>query len=63
MEEGLRAFNEKMKLKHNVHIFLDNATCHLQIELSNVQHAWFFPNTASVHQPMEQGVTKFIKLT
>jgi hypothetical protein len=43
MEEGLRAFNAKMKLKHNVHIFLDNATCHPQIELSNLQHAWFFP--------------------
>jgi hypothetical protein len=58
VKKGLRAFNAMTKqLKHNVLIFLDNVTCHPQTELSNVEHAWFFPNTAIVSQPMEQGVT------
>jgi hypothetical protein len=64
MEKGLTAFNAKTKQqKHNVLIFMDNVTCHPHTELSNVQHAWFFPNTANVSQPMEQEVTKFIKLS
>jgi hypothetical protein len=40
MEKGLRAFTAKTKQqKLNVLIFMDNMTCHPQIELSNVQQA------------------------
>jgi hypothetical protein len=63
MEEGLRAFNAKIKQqKHNVLIFLDNATCHPRIELSNVELAWFFSNTVCVSQPIDEGVIKWVKL-
>ncbi len=57
MEEWLRNFNARMKREHRkVILFLDNATCHPRIRLSNVQLAWFPPNTTSVTQPMDQGV-------
>jgi len=37
-------------------LFLDNASCHPHITLSNEQLAWFPPNTSSCTQPMDQGV-------
>ena len=42
-------------------MFLDNATCHPKIDLSNVKLAYFPPNTTSVTQPMDQGVIYTLK--
>ena len=42
-------------------LFLDNATCHPKIDLSNVKLAYFPPNTTSVTQPMYQGVIYTLK--
>jgi hypothetical protein len=63
MEEWLTAFNGRMK-KQNWHVllFLDNATCHPHIKLSDVRLAWFPPNTTSVSQPMDQGIIRKRKL-
>jgi hypothetical protein len=36
--------------------FLDNATCHPKVALSNVKIAWFPANARSVLQPMDVGV-------
>lgn len=63
MEEWLMAFNGRMKRqKRHVLLFLDNATCHPHIQLSNVKLAWFPPNTTSLSQPMDQGVIQNIKV-
>jgi ABC-type phosphate transport system auxiliary subunit len=49
-------FNAKMKEKNrNVILFLDNATCHPKVTLSNVKIAWFPANATSVLQPMVMG--------
>ena len=46
MEEWLHSFNGKMKSEgRKVILFLDNATCHPKIHLSNVKMAYFPPNT------------------
>ena len=59
MEEWLTAFNGRMKMQNrHVLLFLDNATCHPHIKLSNVRLAWFPPNTTSVSQPMDQGIIR-----
>ena len=42
--------------------FLDNATCHPHIKLSNVRLAWFPPNTTSVSQPMDQGIIRNVRV-
>jgi hypothetical protein len=36
MEEWLNMFNAKMKENRNAILFLDHATCHTKITLSNV---------------------------
>jgi hypothetical protein len=51
MEEWLNMFNGEWKC----HPFLDNATCHPKVTLSNVKIAWFPTNGANV-QPMDVGV-------
>ncbi|XP_053555972.1 tigger transposable element-derived protein 6-like [Bombina bombina] len=57
MSEWLKIFDRKMKREgHKVILFLDNATCHPHLKLSNVKLAWFPANTTSVTQPMDQGV-------
>jgi hypothetical protein len=50
-----------MQTRH-VFFFLDKATCHPHIELSNVRLAWFPPNTTSVSQPMDQGIIRNVKV-
>jgi hypothetical protein len=63
MEEWLKGFNERMKQqKRSILFFLDNATCHPHLGLSNVQLAWFPPNTTSVTQPMDQGMINCVKV-
>jgi len=57
MEQWLRYFNADMRSQNrNVLIFLDNAACHPNIELSNMKILMLHPNTTSITQPMEQGV-------
>jgi hypothetical protein len=63
MEDWLKGFNERMKQqKRRILWFLDNATCHPHLELSNVQLAWFPSNTTIVTQPMDQEVINCVKL-
>jgi len=63
MEEWLTAFNGRMKMQNrHVLLFLDNATCHPHIKLSNMRLAWFPPNTTSVSQPMDQGIVQNVKV-
>ena len=63
MEEWLTAFNGRIKMQNrHVLLFLDNATCHLHIKLSNVRLAWFSPITTSVSQPMDQGIVRNVKV-
>jgi hypothetical protein len=57
MEEWLNMLNEKMKKENrNAILFLDSATCHPKVTLSNVKIAWFPANATSVLQPMDMGV-------
>ena len=42
-------------------LFLDNAIFHPHIKLSNMQLAWFPPNTISVSQPKDQGIVRNVK--
>jgi hypothetical protein len=63
MEEWLKGFNERMRQqKRSILLFLDNATCHPHLELSNVRLAWFPPNTTNVTQPMDLGVINCVKV-
>jgi hypothetical protein len=49
MEEWLNMFNAKMKNENrNAILFLDNATSHPKVTLSNVKIAWFPANATSV---------------
>jgi hypothetical protein len=41
---------------------LDIAICQTHIELSNMQPAWFLPNTTNVSQPVDQGIIRNPKL-
>jgi hypothetical protein len=59
MEEWLNMFNAKMKKENrNVIFFLDNATCHPKVTLSNVNIAWFPANATRVLQPLDMGTFK-----
>jgi hypothetical protein len=42
-------------------IFLDNATCHPDIKLTNIQPSFLPPNTSSICQPLDLGVIKAFK--
>jgi len=62
MEEWLTALNGRMKMQNrHVLLFLENATCHPHIKLSNMRLAWFPPNTTSVSQPVDQGIIRNVK--
>jgi hypothetical protein len=57
MEEWLNMFNAKIKKENrNAILFLDNATCHPKVTLSNVKIAWFPANATSVLQPTNMSV-------
>jgi hypothetical protein len=50
-------FNAKVKKENRtVILFLDDATCHTKVILSNVKISWFPANATSVLQPMDLGV-------
>lgn len=62
MEEWILSFNGRMKSQgRKVILFLDNATCHPRIDLSNVKLAYFPPNTTSITQPIDQGIIYTLK--
>jgi hypothetical protein len=62
MIEWLNVLNRKMKnLNRKVALFLDNATCHPDIKLTNIQLPFLPPNTSSVCQPLDLGVIKSLK--
>jgi hypothetical protein len=62
MEEWLKGFNERMRQqKRSIPLFLDSATRHPHLQLSNVRLAWLPPNTISVTQPMDLGVMNYVK--
>jgi hypothetical protein len=63
MEEWLNMFNANMKKEtRNATLFLDNATCHPKVTLSNVKITWFPANATCVLQPMDMGVIYTFKL-
>jgi len=62
MEQWLQYFNADMRSQNrNILLFLDNATCHPYIELSNIKIHMLPPNTTSVSQPIDQGVIDTFK--
>lgn len=62
MTEFLEKLNRKMKRAgRKVLLFLDNATPHPDLSLSNVQLVFFPPNTSSVCQPLDLGIIKNFK--
>jgi hypothetical protein len=62
MEEWLNMFTAKMKKENrNAILFLDNATCHPKVTLSNVKIALLPANAISVLQPMDMGVNYTFK--
>src|SRR5215510_291603 len=62
MEEWILSFNGRMKSQgRKVILFLDNATCHPRIDLSNVKLAYFPPITTSITQPIDQGIIYTLK--
>jgi hypothetical protein len=62
-EEYLQILNRKMKRqKRNILLFVDNAPCHQDTLLSNVQVKFLPPNTTSFTQPMDQGIIQATKL-
>jgi hypothetical protein len=42
-------------------LFLDNATCHPDIKVTNIKLLFLPPNTSSVCQPLDLGVIKALK--
>lgn len=63
MEEWLLHLNARMRAqKRNILLFMDNATSHPKMELSNVKLAFFPPNTTSRLQPMDQCIIYTMKL-
>ena len=43
-------------------LFIDNATCHPNLELSNVNIKFFPPNMTAKAQPLDQGILRAFKL-
>ena len=62
-EEYLQILYRKMKRqKKTILLFVDNAPCHQDTHLSNVQVKFRSPNTTSFTQPMDQGIIQATKL-
>lgn len=63
MEEWLLQLNARMRAqKRNILLFMDNASSHPKMNLSNVRLVFFPPNTTSRLQPMDQCVIYTVKL-
>jgi hypothetical protein len=62
MIDCLNVLNREMKnLNRKMILFLDNATCHPDIKLTNIQLSFLPPNTSSVCQLLDLGVIKAFK--
>jgi hypothetical protein len=62
MIEWLNVLNRKMKnLNRKIILFLDNATYHPDIKLTNIQLSFLPPSTSSECQPLDLGVIKAFK--
>jgi hypothetical protein len=62
MIEWLKVLNRKIKnLNRKIILFLDHATCHPDIGLTNIQLSFLPPNTSSVCKPLDLGVIKAFK--
>lgn len=63
MEKWLMKLNKQMKQqKRKILLFMDNATSHPNMNLSNIKLVFFPSNTTSVLQPMDQGAIYTVKL-
>lgn len=63
MERFLIQLNKKMVIqKRNILLFLDNASSHPNLKLSNIQLVFLSPNTTSETQPLDQGIINAIKV-
>lgn len=63
MEEWLIRLNKKMSMqKRKILLFLDNATSHPNLNLSNVKLVFLPPNTTSHIQPLDQGIINSFKV-
>lgn len=63
MEDWLVQLNARMRQQNrNILLFMDNATSHPKMELSNIKLVFFPPNTTSRLQPMDQCVIYTMKL-
>jgi hypothetical protein len=61
--EYLQKFNAKMQIENwKALIFLDNAPCHLEMELSNVKLVFFPPNMTVGTQPLDSGIIQNFKV-
>ncbi|XP_055308291.1 tigger transposable element-derived protein 6-like [Sitodiplosis mosellana] len=57
MEQWLIQFNRKMVIqKRKILLFLDNASSHPHLKLSNIELVFLPPNTTSHTQPLDQGI-------
>ena len=60
--EWLNQLNARMtKERRNILLFLDNATPHCEIELSNVKLKYLPPNCTCLLQPLDQGIIRSFK--
>lgn len=63
MEDWLLKLNaQMMRENRKILLFLDNATSHKPMCLSNIKLVFFPPQTTSVLQPLDQGVIKAAKV-
>lgn len=63
MEDFLIKLNKKMIIQNrNILLFLDNASSHPNLKLSNVQLVFLPPNTTSETQPLDQGIINAVKV-
>ena len=63
MEEWLMKLNKKMAIqKRHILLFMDNATSHPNLKLSNTQLIFLPPRTTSELQPLDQGIIYAVKL-
>lgn len=63
MEEWLIEFNAKMfRQKRKVLLFLDNASSHPLLKLSNVEMVFLPPKTTCALQPLDQGIIQSFKV-
>lgn len=63
MEEWLIQLNEKMVIqKRNILLFMDNATSHPNLNLTNIQLRFLPLRTTSKLQPLDQGIINAVKV-